>query len=123
MVGCHETTENEIKNTNKLIHHQSQLHKFHLQQVDPQITTHTMSYNDDNVKINNSHDFPVNSDEEIPTSLNSVSQQVSEFINIWLFNYDVQHIDGTVFVKLLEQTAEFLQLIANRLDAGQETFS
>ncbi|CAH8590887.1 hypothetical protein MS3_00007457 [Schistosoma haematobium] len=108
MVGCRETTEKEIKNTNKLTHHQSQLHKFHLQQVDPQITTHTTSYNDDNVKINNSHDFPVNSDEEIPTSLNSVSQQ---------------HIDGTVFVKLLEQTAEFLQLIANRLDAGQETFS
>ncbi|CAI2730631.1 unnamed protein product [Schistosoma spindalis] len=107
MVSCRETTEKEIQNTNKLIHHQSQLHKSHLQQVDPQITIQTMSYNDDNMKINNSHDFPVNSDEEISTSLNSVSQQ---------------HIDGIVFVKLLEQTAEFLQLIANRLDAGQEMF-
>uniref|UniRef100_A0A3Q0KQL4 DNTTIP1_dimer domain-containing protein n=1 Tax=Schistosoma mansoni TaxID=6183 RepID=A0A3Q0KQL4_SCHMA len=107
MSGYHEITENEIQNTNKLIHHQLQLHESHIQQVDPQITTHTTSYNDDNMKINNSYDIPVNSDEEIPTSLNSASQQ---------------NIDGIAFVKLLEQTAEFLQLIANRLDAGQEMF-
>ncbi|CAH8590698.1 unnamed protein product [Schistosoma rodhaini] len=89
MSGYHEITENEIQNTNKLIHHQLQLHESHIQQVDPQITTHMTIYNDDNMKINNSYDIPVNSDEEIPTSLNSASQQVSAFINICLFNYDV----------------------------------
>ncbi|CAH8520224.1 unnamed protein product [Schistosoma turkestanicum] len=107
--ACCETTKNEIQNPSNLIHHQpQQFYESHLQQVDSQKTSNMMSCNDNYMKINNNYDNSEALNEEISTSSNPISQQ---------------HADGNAFVKLLEQTAGFLLLMADCLDAGQGMFT
>ncbi|TNN14619.1 hypothetical protein EWB00_002004 [Schistosoma japonicum] len=105
IADCRETFGIKMKNPKTTMHqlpYQSRLH-----QTDLQATSYTISCNNDNVK-NSSYFIPVTMSQQISTSLNSLPQQ---------------HIDGIAFVKLLEQTAEFLLLMADRLDADQAMFS
>nr|CAX69385.1 hypothetical protein [Schistosoma japonicum] len=105
IADCRETFRIKMKNPKTTMHKLP--YQSHLHQTDLQATSYTISCNNDNVK-NSSYFIPVTMSQQFSTSLNSLPQQ---------------HIDGIAFVKLLEQTAEFLLLMVDRLDADQAMFS